>query len=165
MIADRIEEALAGTAPIVVVGPAATSRLWEQACAMGYRLASISASDLQQLGSGPWTKSSRCHWLVVIEGCETASSDVPSMDDMSREDQILEIAFDGHPDLPRNALVALAFTEPSQLSDSLADDEIPCAFIAEDAAPDENDAATIAYVELQQPSHSVGRHQAMRIAA
>lgn len=117
--AERIAEALAGTQSIAVVGDGARDDLYGASVAWGFRLASLKAADLATFGEGHelWGSKSRCHWLLVIENCETLDAD--------QEDNLLDLLFDGCSALPANTLIAAHFSAACTLSEMLNDEHVP----------------------------------------
>lgn len=121
-----IAETLAGDLPIVMVGSreAAIDPLVATAEGLAMRVHRVDAAAYVAGAALDLPRRSTAPWLVVVEGC----GDVPSLN----EDPLLDLAFDGDPSLPANAVVALCFDEPTELSESLADDAIPCVLLSPD---------------------------------
>ena len=127
--ASAFDEAFDSGLPIAHVGP--IDGLFAAATGLGMRLARVDASAIASLDdAAPWDRRSAAHWLIVVDGCERAAPTGGLPEDAPRqgEDLLLDLAFDGHPSLPAARTVVLAFAEPTDLSDALADDACPCAF-------------------------------------
>lgn len=121
-----IAETLAGDLPIVMVGSreAAVDPMIATAQSLAMRVLRVDAAEYVAGAALDLPRRSTSPWLVVLENCGTVTE--------GSDDALLDLAFDGDPTLPANAIVALCFDEPCELSESLADDAIPCVLLSPD---------------------------------
>lgn len=121
-----IAETLAGDLPIVMVGSRedAVDPMIAIARSLSMRIHRMSAMDYVTGKPANLPRRSTAPWLIVIDDCGTVAD--------GAADALLELAFDGDSSHPANATVALCFDEPCELSESLADDAIPCVLLAPD---------------------------------
>lgn len=132
---ELLANTLTGDLPIALIGDhEATDPLWEIATSLGFRLAKIDARNLSAIDAAAgWDRKSKAAWLVVVENCHLVPPSATPGDPRENEDALLDLAFDGDPSFPANTTLVLSFAEPTELSEALADDAIPCAMIAPDA--------------------------------
>ena len=116
----QIAQSLTQGTPIVLVGN--DDPLREAASEMGLRTIECAIDDVD----GTLIVKRTDIDLLVVSGCEGIWTD-------GDEQAALDLLFDGHPHLPAHAVVALRFSTPNEMSESLADDAIPCAFFGIDA--------------------------------
>jgi hypothetical protein len=121
-----VAETLAGPLPIVMVGSRADAvdPMVAVAEGLGMRIHRIDAAAYVTGSALDLPSRSTAPWLVVVDACDAVAD--------GADDPLLDLAFDGDPTLPANAIVALCFEEPCELSDSLADDAIPCVLLSPD---------------------------------
>lgn len=132
-----IAQALTRNETIVLVGSQeeAVAPLLEIATHgyFGENIATLKAADLQKSNlSDLFSRNLDESWLLLITGCEISDTSTRALQVSALESDLLDLAFDGDPDLPDNCTVVLSFNKPTGLSDALADDEVPCAFLAPD---------------------------------
>ena len=78
-------------------------------------------------------RASKSGWVLIVEDCEKVpATGTAEADGREPEDVLLDLAFDGDPTLPDDCVVVLCFARPTQLSDALAEDEIPCTVLSPD---------------------------------
>lgn len=126
MFQDRISSAIANREPIVLVGDAAP--LHAVAAATGLLLHEMRAEDVAGLDAMPGAARGAPCRLVLVSGCERI------VEGEALEMQALDLCFDGHPAIGDDDVVVLHFAEPTDMSEALADDAIPCAFVGIDPA-------------------------------
>lgn len=123
MFSERIVEALVDTQPIALVGDATRNEVYRMAAKLGFQIANLKIKDGFAIEKAHplCTPKSACHWLFMIEGAEDL--------DIERENALLDLLFDGSPDLPKNTLVAAHFARACSLSEALSDPDVPAHYL------------------------------------
>lgn len=121
MFQDMISSAIANREPIVLVGDATALRTIAAATGMG--LHEMQAEDVAGLDAMPGVSRGTPCRIVLVGGCERIA------EGGALEMQALDLCFDGHPAIGDDDVVVLHFAEPTDMSEALADDAIPCTFV------------------------------------
>lgn len=121
-----IANAISNPMPMALVETSIQRQVMSFAQGHGYRVATLPASALREPLAPIFPKRAKQQCLLIIEGCE-ASAQATDLENI-----LLDVLFDGHPAVGETTKVVLAFAHPTMLSDSLADDDVPCDVISTD---------------------------------